>query len=133
MKTPEPCLQCHIPDNPGKDVPTPTPVCNPLLCPKTLRTGPVRRSSTPRRRIPPAAPAARSTAPPQLLEVEPGEDEETETAAMPDIGTYRRVTNRAGKTVIARAGVRNCDPRCRNARGNVCVCSCKGRNHGIGY
>ena len=120
------CLQCLIPETGG-------PVCNPLLCPKTLQTVPAKLSS--RRKIRPAPPP-RIHIPQKPLDIGPSEDEddEYEADAIPGhgYGTYRPVSNRAGKTVMARPGVRTCDPRCRNARGNVCVCSCNGRNHGAG-
>ena len=122
MNAPTPCLQCLIPETGG-------PVCNPLLCPKTLQPAPARLSS--RRQIRPV-PASRIHIPQKPLDIGPGEEDEYEAAAVPGYGTYRPVSNRAGKTVMARPGVRTCDPRCRNARGNVCVCSCNGRNHGAG-
>ena len=123
------CLQCLIPE-------TGNPVCNPLLCPKTLQTAPAKLSS--RRQIRPAPPHIHI--PQKPLDIGPGEDDgdeyeyEYEAAAIPGHGhgTYIPVSNRAGKTVMARPGVRTCDPRCRNARGNVCVCYCNGRNHGAG-
>ena len=126
MNAPTACLQCLIPE-------TGNPVCNPLLCPKTLQTVPAKLSS--HRQIRPAPPP-RIHIPQKPLDIGPGEDDEYEAAAVPGhghgYGTYRPVSNRAGKTVMARPGVRTCDPRCRNARGNVCVCSCNGRNHGAG-
>lgn len=130
MNAPTACLQCLIPETGG-------PVCNPLLCPKTLQPAPARLSS--RRQIR-TVPPPRIHIPQKPLDIEPGEDDddEYEAAAVPGhghghgYGTYRPVSNRAGKTVMARPGIRTCDPRCRNARGDVCVCSCNGRNHGAG-
>ena len=100
MNAPTLCLQCRIPEN----AETGAPVCNPLLCPKTIQTPrsgahPVGKSGPPRIYIPQ-----------KPLDIGPGEDDEYEAAAVHGHGTYRPVSNRASKTVMARHGVRTCAP-----------------------
>jgi hypothetical protein len=37
------------------------------------------------------------------------------------------------REVRARKSDRQCDDRCRNARGTDCACECAGQNHGAGW
>lgn len=133
MKTPKHCLQCKIISRPNGGGETTVPVCNPPLCLKTLQSGRARfhaRAKSPARAAQPLG-----VPPQETLEIELDEDagtDESRKIAPASQANYRPVSNRAGKTVMARPGLRTCDPRCRNARGRVCVCSCNGRNHGAG-
>ena len=44
---------------------------------------------------------------------------------------YRTVRNKLGQRIQARYGRKACDIRCRAAVGNICVCQCRGVNHGV--
>ena len=57
---------------------------------------------------------------------------ELDAGATDPAALARPVRNRAGMTVMARAGRRACDHRCQFARGRICGCRCGGRNHGAG-
>ena len=150
-KTAEPCLECRIPEPAAPDQAPGEPVCNPYICPKLGRhrhggrrrhgsgvpAGHGRgRAGAPAPRLKPDLEASQ----PAMPGGEHGDDEEEEAeerrferAVGLPAGSYRRVSNRAGKSVIARQGSRRCDPRCLYAKGNVCVCACGGRNHGAGF
>jgi hypothetical protein len=52
-----------------------------------------------------------------------------EEVVLPVAHTY----NSRGQRVIATLSNAPCDAKCWHAEGNVCVCSCKGYNHGIGH
>lgn len=116
------CIMCQpTPDNPQpRD-------CNPNHCP---RLAPPGHAAVNHRRHTAAVTRSRRTiipTPPDILN-DQAEPEDLTLAAVP----YRAVTNSAGRTIMAKTGSRRCDPRCQNARGPQCVCSCGGRNHGIG-
>ena len=56
---------------------------------------------------------------------------EAESEAGNKTNGYRTVRNKLGQKIQARYGRRPCDIRCRSAVGNVCVCQCRGVNHGV--
>ena len=126
---PLPCLNCQ----PNPDATSLTFVCDLTNCLRTLQTAKPRpgnrRISIPTRRYRQA-----DTDPEPLLEdeTEPEADTELDAGAVDPMAPARPVRNRAGQTVMARAGRRACDHRCQFARGRVCVCRCGGRNHGVG-
>ena len=41
--------------------------------------------------------------------------------------------NSRGQRIIATLSTAPCDAKCWHAEGNVCVCSCRGHNHGVGH
>lgn len=122
---PLPCLNCQ----PNPETDNLTLVCDLSNCLRTLQTAKPRPGS---RRS--AAVIRRNRRPEPLLEDETEAESETEldAGAVDPMAPARPVRNRAGQTVMARAGRRACDHRCQFARGRVCVCRCGGRNHGVG-
>ena len=116
----EPCLEC----TPNPQSPGSPPVCQVKTCPKINggRKGNKPRAAKTRSLAKPPTP------PPAMQNMLDATMENDGTAE-----TLRPVRNRAGATIMARAGTRRCDDRCQYARGKICVCKCGGVNHGASY
>lgn len=120
------CLPSPNPESEGHDY-----VCDLTKCLHTLTNAGASRAT--RRSIIPAKRNRRAeTDPEPLIDDEPEAETELDVGAADPAAPARPVRNRAGMTVMARAGRRPCDHRCQFARGRICSCRCGGINHGIG-